>query len=75
MLEVRDEGAVRVLTLAREKSLNAFNGALFDALVEGLLDAQADDEVAVVVTGKGRERIGKITGPSSGDLKGAQRAR
>lgn len=55
MLEIRDEGAVRVLTLAREKSLNAFNGALFDALVEGLLDAQADDDVAVVViTGKGR---------------------
>jgi enoyl-CoA hydratase/carnithine racemase len=55
MLETRDEGAVRVLTLAREDALNAFNGALFDALVEGLQAAQADDGVSVVViTGKGR---------------------
>lgn len=55
MLEIRNEGAVRVLTLAREDALNAFNGALFDALTEGLLEAQADDSVSVVViTGKGR---------------------
>lgn len=55
MLEIRDEGAVRVLTLDRPEVLNAFNGALFDALTEGLLAARADDSVAVIViTGRGR---------------------
>ena len=63
MLEIRDEGAVRVLTLAREKSLNAFNGALFDALVEGLLEAQAD--VGLIDTIE-RQKDGTITGISSG---------
>ena len=55
MLDTRNEGAVRVLTLNRPEALNAFNGALFDALVEGLLDARDDDSVSVVViTGAGR---------------------
>jgi enoyl-CoA hydratase/carnithine racemase len=55
MLEITDDGAVRVLALDRPDVLNAFNGGLFDALVEGLLAAQDDDAVAVVViTGKGR---------------------
>ncbi|MCC5871068.1 MAG: enoyl-CoA hydratase/isomerase family protein [Gammaproteobacteria bacterium] len=80
MLEIRDEGAVRVLTLAREKALNAFNGALFDALVEGLLEAQADDNVAVVViTGKGRAftagadltEMGQKTAPPKHGFAGA----
>ncbi|MCC5885195.1 MAG: enoyl-CoA hydratase/isomerase family protein [Gammaproteobacteria bacterium] len=80
MLEIRDEGAVRVLTLAREKALNAFNGALFDALVEGLLQAQADDNVAVVViTGKGRAftagadltEMGQKTAPPKHGFAGA----
>lgn len=55
MLEIRNEGAVRVLALDRTDALNAFNGALFDALTEGLLAAQEDDSVSVVViTGNGR---------------------
>ncbi|MDZ7827375.1 MAG: enoyl-CoA hydratase/isomerase family protein [Gammaproteobacteria bacterium] len=55
MLDTRDEGAVRVLSLNRPEALNAFNGALFDALVEGLLTARDDDSVSVVViTGAGR---------------------
>ncbi|HSG88524.1 MAG TPA: enoyl-CoA hydratase-related protein [Pseudomonadales bacterium] len=55
MLEIRDAGAVRVLALDRTDALNAFNGALFDALTDGLLAAQDDDGVSVVViTGNGR---------------------
>ncbi|MEE4361783.1 MAG: enoyl-CoA hydratase-related protein [Pseudomonadales bacterium] len=55
MIEIRNEGAVRVLALDRPEQLNAFNGALFDGLTEGLLAAQEDPAVSVVViTGKGR---------------------
>jgi enoyl-CoA hydratase/carnithine racemase len=55
MLDQSDHGATRVLALAREAQLNAFNGPLFDALVEGLQGAAEDDTVSVVViTGKGR---------------------
>lgn len=55
MLEIRDEGAVRVLALNRTEALNAFNGALFDALTDGLQAAAQDDGVSVVViTGNGR---------------------
>ena len=55
MLEITDDGAVRVLALDRTEVLNAFNGALFDALTEGLIAARDDDAVSVIViTGKGR---------------------
>ena len=55
MLEITDDGAVRVLALDRQEVLNAFNGPLFDALTEGLIAARDDDAVSVVViTGKGR---------------------
>ena len=55
MVETTDHGAIRVLTLNREAQLNAFNGGLFDALVEGLQAAAEDGTVSVVVlTGKGR---------------------
>ena len=42
MVETHDHGAIRVLTLNREPQLNAFNGGLFDALVEGLQAAAED---------------------------------
>ena len=55
MIETTDHGAIRVLALNREPQLNAFNGGLFDALVEGLQAAAEDGTVSVVVlTGKGR---------------------
>ena len=34
MIQITDDGAVRVLALNRPEVLNAFNGGLFDALVE-----------------------------------------
>ena len=55
MLRVEDTGRVRVLTLDRPEALNAFNEALYDAVTDALIEAQADDGVAVVVlTGEGR---------------------
>ena len=55
MIEITDDSAVRILALDRPEMLNAFNGALFDALTEGLIAAEADNGVSVVViTGKGR---------------------
>ena len=55
MLQTHDEGLVRVLTLNRPEALNAFSGALFDALTEGLLAAADDASVRVaILTGSGR---------------------
>jgi enoyl-CoA hydratase/carnithine racemase len=55
MIDVRDEGRVRVLTLNRPDALNAFNEALYDAATRALIDAAASPDVAVVVlTGTGR---------------------
>lgn len=55
MLETQDTDRVRILTLARESALNAFNEALYDATTEALRAAADDPGVAVVVlTGKGR---------------------
>jgi len=55
MLDVQDDGRVRVLTLDRPGALNAFDEALYDATAEALIDAAADPGVAVLVlTGSGR---------------------
>jgi enoyl-CoA hydratase/carnithine racemase len=55
MLIVENLGHVRLLTLDRPDALNAFNEALYDAATEGLLAADADGDVAVVLlTGAGR---------------------
>src|SRR4051794_36644237 len=55
MLQVHDEGRVRVLTLDRPDALNAFNEALYDATTEALIAAASAPDVAVVVlTGSGR---------------------
>ena len=54
-LQIADANRVRRLTLDRPDALNAFNEALYDALADALLAADADPEVAVVlVTGNGR---------------------
>lgn len=55
MLDITDDGRVRVLTLDRPDALNAFNEALYDATAEALIEAAAAPDVAVVVlTGNGR---------------------
>jgi enoyl-CoA hydratase/carnithine racemase len=55
MLIVTDEARVRTLTLNRPEALNAFNEALYDAVTDGLREADADPSVAVVLlTGTGR---------------------
>lgn len=55
MLDITDDGRVRVITLDRPDALNAFNEALYDATAEALADAATAPDVAVVVlTGKGR---------------------
>lgn len=54
-LQISDADRVRVLTLDRPASLNAFNEALYDATTVALRDAAGDPEVAVVlITGAGR---------------------
>ena len=54
-INVKDEGAIRVLELNRPDALNAFNIQLMDDLTDGMLDAAGDDAVKVVVlTGAGR---------------------
>ncbi len=53
LLEKR--GRVAVITLNRPESLNSFDGALRDGLLQSLLAVAADDSVrAVVLTGAGR---------------------
>lgn len=55
ILQVHDEGRVRVITLDRPDALNAFNEALYDATTDALADAAASPDVAVgVLTGTGR---------------------
>jgi enoyl-CoA hydratase/carnithine racemase len=52
---VRDQGAVRLLTLNRPEVRNAFDVGLYTGLASALDDARADDAVKVVVlTGSGR---------------------
>jgi enoyl-CoA hydratase/carnithine racemase len=54
-LLVEDQARVRTLTLNRPDALNACNEALYDALTDGLLVADEDPSVAVVLlTGAGR---------------------
>jgi enoyl-CoA hydratase/carnithine racemase len=55
VLRVEDGDRVRVLTLDRPDSLNAFNDDLYDAVRDALLDAgQAAGVACVVITGAGR---------------------
>ena len=42
MILVSDKAHVRTIMLNRPDAMNAFNGALFDSLTEGLLEAGED---------------------------------
>jgi enoyl-CoA hydratase/carnithine racemase len=54
-LEVEDRDGVRVLTLNRPESLNAFNTPLYDACAAAFHEASARDDIAcAVLTGTGR---------------------
>ena len=54
VLRIEDDGAVRLLTLNRPESKNAFNRALYDGVRTALDEAAADDAIAVcVLTGTG----------------------
>lgn len=54
-VRIEDRERVRLLTLNRTKSLNAFNDAQYDALTHALQDAARDKRVSVaVITGAGR---------------------
>jgi enoyl-CoA hydratase/carnithine racemase len=55
VLEINDVDRIRTITLNRPDALNAFNEALYDATADALIDAAADNSVAVVIiTGTGR---------------------
>jgi len=54
-LNIRNEGAVRLVELNRPDSLNAINGQMIDDLTDAFLEATADDSVKVLLmTGAGR---------------------
>src|SRR4051812_6242020 len=51
----RNDGRVRVLTLARPDALNAFDTPLYNACADALRDASGNDHVrCVIITGRGR---------------------
>jgi enoyl-CoA hydratase/carnithine racemase len=55
VIQIRDEGRVRLVTLDRPDALNAFNEALYDATANALMDAADAPDIAVLVlTGTGR---------------------
>ncbi len=55
MLEIRQDGAVRIIALNRPKVLNALSVALLSELREALSQAKEDDSVrCLVLTGAGR---------------------
>src|SRR5215471_4615338 len=53
-VETQRDGAVLTITLNRPDVLNAFNGAMHEALGAALKEGRADDIRAVVITGAGR---------------------
>ena len=55
ILLTETKGAIRLLTLNRPAKLNALNSDLVHALSDGLLTAQNDDAVSVIIlAGAGR---------------------
>lgn len=54
-VNIRNEGAVRIVEMDRPEALNAFNDQMMDDLADAFIDATADDSVKVLVlTGAGR---------------------
>jgi enoyl-CoA hydratase/carnithine racemase len=55
MLEIHDDGGVRVITLDRPEKLNAMTTAMYRACADALEAAAGDEAIAaVVLTGRGR---------------------
>ena len=55
MIDLKKEDRVMTLTLNRPEALNAANNAVYAGIRDGLLDAESDSSIAVVViTGAGR---------------------
>ena len=88
-MEVRDDGAIRRITLDRADKRNAMTIAMFDAVADAVDDAVADDAVRVVVLrGRGdhfcagaeigtagpRDDTGKPARPRTGHLQRNLRA-
>jgi enoyl-CoA hydratase/carnithine racemase len=69
VLRIEDRDRVRLLTLSRPKSLNAFDDDLYDAVRDALHEAAARPDVAtVVITGEGRafsagQDLGEMAAP------------
>jgi enoyl-CoA hydratase/carnithine racemase len=55
MIDIKKENRVMTITLNRPEALNAANNAIYKGIRDGLLDAESDSSIAVVVlTGSGR---------------------
>ena len=73
MIDVKKENRVMTLTLNRPEALNAANNAAYAGLRDGLLDAESDPNIAVVViTGAGRafcagQDLGEMKARNSGE--------
>ncbi len=80
MLQSRDDGGVRVLTLDRPDKLNAMTSALYRACADNLAEAAANSDIgAVVLTGNGRafcagNDLGELMGAAAGDAGADQGA-
>jgi enoyl-CoA hydratase/carnithine racemase len=70
-VNIRDDGAIRIVEMDRPEALNAFSNQLMDDLTDAFLDATQDPGVKVVVlTGAGRafsagadlKEMGQVTG-------------
>lgn len=72
MIDVKKENRVMTLTLNRPEALNAANNAAYSGIRDGLLDAESDSSIAVVVvTGTGRafcagQDLGEMNSRNSG---------
>ncbi|MDA0978001.1 MAG: enoyl-CoA hydratase/isomerase family protein, partial [Proteobacteria bacterium] len=54
-LNIRNEGAVRIVELDRPEALNAFSGQLMDDLADAFIEATSDGAVKVLLlTGAGK---------------------
>jgi enoyl-CoA hydratase/carnithine racemase len=77
MLKVEDAERVRLITFARPEARNAFDTALYNAVADALEEAEARDDLAVVVlTGEGTafsagQDLGEMGRLSTPDAKGS----
>ncbi len=62
-VNIRNEGAVRIVEMDRPDALNAFNNQMMDDLADAFLDATADNKVKVVGPDRRRSRLFRGCGP------------